>query len=234
MTATATRRGGSAREERGSSPELTDVEAVARARKGDHEAFRVLVERYQSRVLRLAVRILRDEEQARDAVQEVFIKVYGALGKFEGRSGFYTWLYRLAFNQCLDMRRRDHWGSRVTYSDERGLEDSAQQEAGGFARLQSAVTGPGAEYERGELRRLLADAIATLPEDARDTLILRDVEGFSYAEIAETLEIPKGTVMSRLYYARRRLQETLREAGVSLPGKAVEKPSQGERKQSDT
>ncbi len=218
MTAIATQGEKSVREKSEASPDLADTEAVARAREGDHEAFRVLVERYQTRIFRLAMRILRDEEAAHDAVQEVFIKTYGALRKFEGRSGFYTWLYRLAYNQCLDMRRRDKWGSRVSYSDERQLEASANEDAAGFAQLQAEVAGPGVEYERGELRQILSEAISGLPEDARDTLVLRDVDGLSYAEIAEVLEIPKGTVMSRLYYARRRLQETLREAGVALPG----------------
>ena len=216
MTAIATRAGKSGETKAGSS-ELADVEAVARARAGDHEAFRVLVERYQTRVFRLALRILRDEELARDAVQETFVKVYGALRKFEGRSGFYTWLYRLAYNQCLDMRRRDRFGSRVSLIEERALEQAANEEIPA-APLQAQLAGPGLEYERSELRQLLSDAIATLPEDARNTFVLRDVDGLSYAEIAEVLGIPKGTVMSRLHYARRKLQESLKAAGVSLPG----------------
>jgi RNA polymerase sigma-70 factor (ECF subfamily) len=228
VTAIATQAGKSA-EKSGAPSELADVEAVARAREGDHEAFRVLVERYQTRVFRLAMRILRDEEMARDAVQEIFIKVYGALRKFEGRSGFYTWLYRLAFNQCLDMRRRDRFGARVNLSEERALEEAAHEDAAAFASLHSEVAGPGEEYERTELRQLLADAISTLPEDARNTLVLRDVDGLSYAEIAEVLEIPKGTVMSRIYYARRKLQESLREAGISMPGKSSSKPKKGEQ-----
>lgn len=105
LTAIATKAGKSAGKSR-APQELADVEAVARAREGDHEAFRVLVERYQTRIFRLATRILRDEEMARDAVQEIFIKVYGALRKFERRSGFYTWLYRLAYNQCLEGQAR--------------------------------------------------------------------------------------------------------------------------------
>ena len=216
MTAIATRAGKSGETKAGSS-ELADVEAVARARAGDHEAFRVLVERYQTRVFRLALRILRDEELARDAVQETFVKVYGALRKFEGRSGFYTWLYRLAYNQCLDMRRRDRFGSRVSLIEERALEQAANEEIPA-APLQAQLAGPGLEYERSELRQLLSDAIATLPEDARNTFVLRDVDGLSYAEIAQVLGIPKGTVMSRLHYARRKLQESLKAAGVSLHG----------------
>ena len=86
---------------------LSDVEAVSRAQNGDHGAFQVLVERYQGRAYRMASRVLRNEEAAKDAVQEAFIKAYGSLAKFEGRAKFYTWFYRLVLNQCLDMKRKD-------------------------------------------------------------------------------------------------------------------------------
>ena len=84
-----------------------DADVVQRARAGDHAAFRVLVERYQGRAYRLALRVLRDEDQAQDAVQDAFLKVYGSLDRFEGRSGFYTWLYRIVMNLCIDRKRRD-------------------------------------------------------------------------------------------------------------------------------
>jgi RNA polymerase sigma-70 factor (ECF subfamily) len=189
---------------------------VARARDGDHEAFRVLVERYQGRIHRLALRVLRDEERARDATQEAFIKVYGNLHRFEGRSSFYTWLYRLAFNLCLDLRRRDRSDREVEWQDER-----PGPEASGVPRS-GDPPGPDRELERVELRGQIARAIEALPEDARQTLLLREVDGLAYAEIAEVLGIPKGTVMSRLYYARRRVQEALVEAGVEPPGGPAE------------
>jgi RNA polymerase sigma-70 factor (ECF subfamily) len=191
---------------------LPDVEAVARARRGDHEAFRVLVERYQGRAYRLARRILRDPDRARDAVQEGFLKAYASLDRFEGRSGFYTWLYRLVFNQCIDMKRRDRSGRHVEWNDEVAGEVE-------FAAA-AAPTGsaePDAEAERGELRDALIRAVAALPDDARRTLLLREVHGLSYAEISEALEIPKGTVMSRLHHARRRVRELLIEAGAVEP-----------------
>ena len=99
------------------SQEPSDAEAVERARKGDHAAFRVLVERYEGRAFRLATRVLRDEEQARDAVQDAFIKVYGSLDRFEGRSGFYTWLYRITANLCIDHTRRKKRKRDVEYDD---------------------------------------------------------------------------------------------------------------------
>jgi RNA polymerase sigma-70 factor (ECF subfamily) len=190
-----------------------DAVVVERARAGDHEAFRVLVERYQGRLFRLALRVLRDEEQARDAVQDAFLKVYRSLGRFEGRSSFYTWVYRLVMNQCLDARRRDRSDRHVEFEDERSVE--LGPDAGGDPDPE-----PAAALERGELRSQMQRAIAALPQDARRTFLLREVDGLSYAEIARSLRIPKGTVMSRLHYARRRLRAALLEAGVEHPAGA--------------
>ena len=211
---------------------ISDAEAVARARDGDHDAFGVLVERYQERAFRLALRILRDEEQARDAVQDAFLKVYGALASFEGRSGFYTWLYRVVFNRCLDLQRRERARPAIHAS-------SASEESGG----EEALLGEGAEEGVGasrfaspesgrfdsELRVMLGEAVATLPEDARETFLFREVDGLSYAEIAEVMQVPKGTVMSRLHYARKRLREALLQAGVTAPGVEVQDEQSGAR-----
>jgi RNA polymerase sigma-70 factor (ECF subfamily) len=195
---------------------LGDREVIARSRAGDHEAFRVLVERYQGRAYRLALRVLRDEEQARDAVQEAFLKAYVNLDRFEGRSSFYTWLYRLVMNLCLDAKRRDHSAQLVETPEPADLERLALLEArpSDEDAFRAHEEGPEQALDRGELRQALARAIEALPDAARETLVLREVEGMSYAEIAESLGIPKGTVMSRLHYARRRVQELLRRAGV--------------------
>ena len=186
-----------------------DAAVVERARAGDHDAFRVLVERYQGRVYRLALRVLRDDDRAQDAAQEAFLKVYRSLDRFEGRSSFYTWLYRLTMNVCLDMKRRDRSDRQVEWNEELPPQpdDSAPM-------APSPVLGPAADLERAELRGFMQRAIDTLPEDARRTFLLREVDGLSYAEIARALRIPKGTVMSRLHYARRRLRTVLLESGV--------------------
>ena len=189
-----------------------DADVVQRARAGDHAAFQVLVERYQARAFRLALRVLRDEEQAKDAVQDAFLKVYGSLHRFEGRSGFYTWLYRIVMNLCLDRKRRDRSDREVEWNDE--VAGSSAPAAGAPGVTGSAGASPDQAAERAELRTLMSAAIESLPEDARRTIELREIDGLSYKEIAAALGIPKGTVMSRLHYARRRLQEALRAAGV--------------------
>jgi RNA polymerase sigma-70 factor (ECF subfamily) len=197
-----------------------DAEVIERAQRGDHAAFRVLVERYQGRAFGLALRVLRDEEQARDAVQDAFVKAHGSLARFEGRSGFYTWLYRLVMNVCIDMKRRDRSGRQVEWEEERAVEIAQGAEALAPGSADPEREGPGAELERSQLRAALVRAIAALPEDARRTLELREIDGLSYAEIARAVGVPKGTVMSRLYYARRRVRAALVEAGVveATPG----------------
>jgi RNA polymerase sigma-70 factor (ECF subfamily) len=202
--------GGSAREAL-TSP--SDADVIARARKGDHDAFRVLVERYQERAYGLALRVLRDEEWARDVVQEGFIKVYRSLDRFEGRSSFYTWLYRIVMNLCLDAKRSDRSSRHVEWDETAPLEaDPASADA--VSAVHQEFTGPAGSLERAELREFMARAIEQLPDDARQTLLLREVEGLSYAEIAECLGVPKGTVMSRLHHARRRVREILVASGA--------------------
>jgi len=202
-----------------------DDEIVRRAQAGDHDAFRMLVERYQGRAYGLALRVLRDEEQAKDAVQDAFLKVYRSLDRFEGRAGFYTWLYRIVMNQCLDRKRRDKSDREVEWNDESAAgvlnaSESAASPAGRDADREA----PDVAIERSEIRQAVARAIDALPEDARRTIQLREIDGLSYKEIAEAMGIPKGTVMSRLHYARQRLRELLQEAGIDpmAAGEAAE------------
>lgn len=190
-----------------------DDEAIRLAKAGDADAYRVLVERYQGRAFRLALRVLRDEDAARDAVQDAFLKAWNALPKFEGRSRFYTWLYRLVMNQCLDAKRRDKSDRHVAWEEGGAVE--AELAAAPPEEVEGVVFAPAAAVARKQLRGQLTDAIARLPETARETLVLREVEGLSYAEIAKALEVPKGTVMSRLHYARKQLQAFLLEVGAA-------------------
>lgn len=207
----------------------SDLDAVARARAGDHEAFRVLVERHQARAVRVAARILRDEEQARDAVQEAFLKAYASLDKFEGRSRFYTWLYRLVVNVCLDMRRRDPSGRRVEWLAGPALE--AARFGDPEAQWGAERSTPAVSLERAELREALVKAVERLSEGQRETLLLREVDGLSYAEIADALDISKGTVMSRLHYARKKVLRELVSSGAlgPSPPRAAQNESNGWR-----
>jgi len=205
----------------------SDADVIERARKGDHDAFRVLVERYQDRAYRLALRVMRDEEQARDVVQEGFLKVYRSLDRFEGRSGFYTWLYRVIMNLCLDEKRRDRsqrhveWDETAPGEVDPGTGDAANE-------LYRERSGPAGSLARAELRGIVAGAIEQLPDDARQTLLLREVEGLSYAEIAECLGVPKGTVMSRLHHARRRVRELLVASGALGDEEGLAETAKGE------
>ena len=204
-----------------------EARLVDRARRGDHGAFQTLVERYQGRVFALARRILRDPERARDAVQEGFLKAYSALPRFEGRSGFYTWLYRLVFNQCIDMKRRDRSAAHEEWNDEVARDVAPGADAAPLL-LPTELAEPARAYERAKLRVALAQAIESLPEDARRTLVMREVDGLSYAEIARALRIPKGTVMSRLHYARRRVRDTLIANGAVEGGPEPEPETPGD------
>jgi len=165
--------------------------------------------------------VLRDEERARDAVQDAFLKVYQSLQHFEGRSSFYTWLYRLVLNLCLDLKRRDRSAREVEWDDAREVAIAASEQP---AALEDRSDAPSDALLRKELRHQIAAAIDELPEGARETLVLREVDGLSYAEIAEALGIPKGTVMSRLHYARKRVQEILVEAGAVEKGPGPDEP----------
>lgn len=193
----------------------TDAEAVTQAAGGDHEAFRVLVERYQNRAYGLALRVMKDEETARDVVQEAFLKAYRSLDRFEGRSSFYTWFYRVVMNLCLDAKRRQPAGRSVEWDEQRAMQTPASTGVDAIDPDRQRAAGPAGELERAQLRDALRSAIDQLPDDARQTLVLREVDGLSYSEIADALEIPKGTVMSRLHHARKRLR-TLLEASEAV------------------
>ena len=195
-------------------PANSEVEIVAAAREGDHEAFRLLVERHQGRVYALALRILRDSERARDASQEAFLKAYRNIHRFEGRAAFGTWMYRLTYNHCLDLKRRERGRTQIDLDDGPWVERAALESA--EERGLPTPVSPEEALTRAELRSQIAGAIDQLPEESRQTLLLREVDGLAYAEIAQVLGIPKGTVMSRLHHARKKVRGLLEEIGVNL------------------
>ncbi len=178
----------------------------------------MLVERYQGRAYGLALRVMRDEEQAKDVVQEAFLKAYRSLDRFEGRSSFYTWFYRVVMNLCIDAKRRQPAGRMVEWVEAHALEAPVGTGLDAVDPARQRASGPAGDLERAELRETVRRAIEALPDDARQTLLLREVDGLSYSEIAESLGVPKGTVMSRLHHARRRVRALLAEQGVGEPG----------------
>ncbi|HEY8370962.1 MAG TPA: sigma-70 family RNA polymerase sigma factor [Thermodesulfobacteriota bacterium] len=174
-------------------PSPADHDLVTRARNGDREAFRVLVERYEGRAYAIAFGLVGDREDAREIVQEAFLKAYRTLGGFRGDSSFYTWLYRIVVNLAIDARRKEH-PSPLEAPDRLEDRDSPS---------------PSDDAYRSELRAAILAAIDDLPPEQRAAIVLRELEGLSYAEIAEVEQVPIGTVMSRLFYARRKLQNAL-------------------------
>ena len=186
----------------------SDGELVERARKGDRDAFRELVERYQRKIATLALGMLRNREDALDVVQETFTKAFQSLDRFKGDATFYTWTYRIAVNLCIDHQRRE--AKMPVASPE-------PRESGDRAADPVALLVDGAEqgdpFQRtldSEIAGRLSAAIAELTPEHRAVILLREVDGLSYEEISRVLDCPKGTVMSRLHYARRQLQERLR------------------------
>ena len=161
----------------------------------------------RDRAYRVAFRILRDPDQAEDVLQEAFIKAYRGIRQFERRSAFYTWLYRIVVNLALDRRRRERPGSRIEW------EDSVAHEVEPRAVVGQSPD-PDLSARRAEVREILSEGIQRLPDGQREVLLLREIEGLSYEEIATSMEISKGTVMSRLHYARRKLSSFLTERGV--------------------
>ena len=183
----------------------SDWELVQRARKGDREAFRGLVERYQRKVTALAIGMLRNQDDALDVVQEAFAKAYQNLSRFKGDASFYTWIYRIALNLCIDHQRRE--GRLPQVSLDPG--DDRDEMPRPSIRDESVLGDPVRRAEDAEIRGRMREAIAELTPEHRAVILLREVEGLSYEEISQALDVPKGTVMSRLHYARRQLQARL-------------------------
>jgi RNA polymerase sigma-70 factor, ECF subfamily len=178
-----------------------EAELIEHARKGDSLAFGQLVERYQRRVVGVAMAVVHNQDDAIELAQEAFVRAYENLSKFEARSSFSTWLYRIAANLAIDFLRRE--GRHVVLRGE-----DAETE---FNRLPSEQGDSFKEASRTELSARLRDALGELTAEHRAVILLREVEGLSYDEISEVLQVPRGTVMSRLHYARGKLRAILKD-----------------------
>lgn len=188
----------------------SDWDLVRQTREGDRTAFRALVERYQRKVSGLAIGMLRNQDDALDVVQEAFAKAYQNLDRFKGDSSFYTWLYRITVNLCIDHQRRESRLAQVPIdtTGERGDGDEAM---GAVVSDESVGSDPVRGAEGTEIRERLEEAMSELTPEHRAVILLREVEGLSYDEISHALDCPKGTVMSRLHYARQQLKQKLQE-----------------------
>jgi RNA polymerase sigma-70 factor (ECF subfamily) len=194
-----------------------DHDLVQRVQAGDSAAFRALFDKYHRRAFAVAMGVVKNEDDALDAVQEAFVKVHRSIHKFEGSSSFYTWLYRIVMNVSIDHVRRTSRRKNLDF-DERTLHE--ESEVAGDGALVPSITdaNPSKAILRRELGSAIQAALQELPEHHRAVIVLREIEGMSYEEMAEALDVPKGTVMSRLFHARKKMQTAL---APYLSGKAV-------------
>jgi RNA polymerase sigma-70 factor (ECF subfamily) len=201
--------------------EADDLSLVSQAKAGAADAFRALVVRYQRKVYALALGIVKDPDLAWDVAQEAFVRVHGHLGEFEAKSSFSTWLFRIATHVSIDAVRRER-AARKEDVDEVNEAHIAE----GAEGILSTHLGndPRENLLRRELAAKMEAALQTLPEKHRTILVLREVEGLSYEELAERLGIHKGTVMSRLFHARKKMQAALRR----YAGRKVRDVAEGE------
>jgi RNA polymerase sigma-70 factor (ECF subfamily) len=184
--------------------EQSDLELVKRAQRGERGAFDLLVLRYQHKVVKLVARLLRDPAEAEDVAQEAFVKAYRALGSFRGDSAFYTWLYRIAVNTA-----RNSIASRQRRPLDYEADLSENEQSAVESRMRHTDT-PEANVLSEEIHRTVNRAVEELPEDLRTAIILREVEGLSYEEIAQAMDCPVGTVRSRIFRAREAIDRNLK------------------------
>ena len=182
---------------------MNEQELILRTQEGDETAFEALVRLYDKKVYTLCRRMCISEEDAQEAAQDAFLAVWRAIGAFRQESSFSTWLYRLATNACIDLLRRNkRSGGSVSLDDE----ETAPE-------LVDTRPLPQQELERRETQRLIEDGLRALPEDYRVILLLREVQGLSYAEIAEVTQLELGTVKSRISRGRILLRNYLTASG---------------------
>ena len=182
----------------------TDQQLVQRAQRGDLRAFDLLVLKYQGRIAALVSRYVSDAGEVEDVTQEAFIKAYRALGKFRGDSAFYTWLYRIAANAAKNhlVAKGRRPGAHATIEDAEGFDEGG---------MLSESASPEALAMGGELAEVVESALKALPDELKAALMLRELEGLSYDDIADVLGCPVGTVRSRIFRAREAVDQRVRE-----------------------
>jgi RNA polymerase sigma-70 factor (ECF subfamily) len=191
-----------------------DQQLVERVQRGDKEAFGLLVSKYQRKLNRLLSRLIRDPAEVEDVAQETFVKAYRALGSFRGESAFYTWLYRIGINTAknylVSQGRRAPTSTGFDSDEAEGFEDAYQ--------LRDINT-PERLMMSKQIAKVVDDAMVALPEELRTAIMLRELEGMSYEEIANIMDCPIGTVRSRIFRAREAIAEKLRPLLDTAPDK---------------
>jgi len=199
------------------SADASDLSLVRRVQRGDKGAFDALVLKYQHKLVKLVMRYVRNPAEAEDIAQEAFIKAYRALPQFRGDSAFYTWLYRIAINTAKNaVVSRDR--SPIDYELDLQISDESYDMQ---SRLKDSETPEGLVLT-DEIRGTVNAAIEALPEDLRTAIVLRELEGLSYEEIAASMDCPVGTVRSRIFRAREAIDRRLREVFEGGLGRAEE------------
>ncbi|HET6612079.1 MAG TPA: sigma-70 family RNA polymerase sigma factor [Kofleriaceae bacterium] len=195
--------------ETGADKQPDDRELVTRAQDGDSAAFRALFERYHRRAFGLALGMVKNPDDALDIVQDAFIKAHRHLSKFAGSSSFYTWFYRIVMNLSIDHIRKARRKSRMDFDDAlaRAEADAPASHGGLLPRILGQ--NPKKALVRKEIREHIGAALASLSDNHRAVLVMREVEGLSYEEMAVVMECSKGTIMSRLFHARKNMQKQL-------------------------
>ena len=181
--------------------EFNERDMIERASRGDAAAFNRLMEQHERRMYAVALRMCGNREDAQDCLQEAMLRVYRAIGGFKGQSSFSIWVYRITMNTCLDelRRKKNRQSTSLDSLLDMGWSPSDDTNA------------PEKQAIRSELRRNLNRAIQELPEEMRSAVVLRDIQGFSYEEIAHMLEINVGTIKSRISRGREKLREKMKE-----------------------
>ncbi len=181
-----------------------DLDLVKRVQRGDKTAFDLLVLKYQHRIGAVIGRFVPDYAESQDVAQESFIRAYRAIGNFRGDSQFYTWLYRIAVNTA-----KNHLVAMKRRPPSSDIEADDAEHYAGALQMQDGAT-PEHELLREEIAKAVSDTVAELPEELRQAITLREMEGLSYEEIAETMDCPIGTVRSRIFRAREAIDARLR------------------------
>jgi RNA polymerase sigma-70 factor (ECF subfamily) len=188
--------------------DVTESELIRQAQNGDTGAFDELVGRFRNRVFGMIYNMVHNEQDAWDLAQDSFVKAWKSIGRFRGQSSFYTWLYRIVMNVTIDwLRKKQVRGSGAEFDDSIQLKDIDPASR----TVPKADALPHQKMERQEIRARIEAAIAQLSPEHRAVILMKEMEDMQYHEIAESLGCSIGTVMSRLFYARKRLQNMLRD-----------------------